>query len=172
MRFFILLFIAIGLSGCGFQLRGSTPPNPALQNLYIKTSAPYSEVTSNLREYLNVTGIQVAATQQDAAIVLQILSETETQVLLSVSGTAQTRQYSLILTIAFQVTDNKGIVLVPPQTLSENRTLTVMSDQILGGSNEQTMLYQQMRQAIVYDIMNRLGSREIIALLTNQKTHP
>jgi len=172
MRYFIFLFIAMALSGCGFQLRGSTPPNPALQDLYIKTSAPYSEVTHNLREYLNVSGIQVADTQQDAAIVLQILSETENQILLSVSGTAQTRQYNLILTIAFQVTNNKGTILVPPQTLSENRTLTVLSNQILGGSNEQTMLYQQMRQAIVYDILNRLGSRDIIATLINQKTHP
>lgn len=172
MRFFLLLLMVFNLSGCGFQLRGSAPPSPALQDLYIKTSAPYSEITHNLREYFKISGIHVVEIQQDAAIVLQILNESENQVLLSVSGTAQTRQYNLVLSISFQVTNNKGTVLVPPQSLSENRTLTVMSDQILGGSNEQIMLYQQMRQAIVYDIMNRLSSREVIAMLTTQKTRP
>ena len=171
MRYFILALIVVCLSGCGFQLRGTVAPNPALQNLYLKTATPYGELTRNLREYFKISDIHVTATEQDADIVLQILNESQNQVLLSVGGTAQTRQYSLVLYVTFQVTNNRGKILLPPQVLSENRTLTVLSNQILGGSNEQILLYQQMRQAIVYDIMNRLGSRDVIAILTKQKTH-
>lgn len=165
------LIMACCLTSCGFQLRGSTPLSPALQELYIKTADPYGELTRYLREYLRMSGVHLAATPQEATTLLVILNEQQSQQLLSVSGTQQTRQYNLFLVVTFMVTDPKGVVLVPPQAVSEVRTLTTVSDQILGGSNEQTTLYQQMRQAIVYDIMNRLGSRDVSFLLMERKKH-
>ncbi|MEO8400757.1 MAG: LPS assembly lipoprotein LptE [Gammaproteobacteria bacterium] len=165
----ILLFIFFSLTSCGFHLRGVTTLSQPLQKLYLKTENPYGQLARNLRDYLNQSGIQVTDSPENATTVLQILSENQTQQLLSVSGTQQTRQYALTLVVTFQITDPHGVVLVPPQTLSEGRTFTTLSDQILAGSNEQNTMYQQMRRAIVYDIMNRLSSRDITTLLTNQK---
>lgn len=170
MRHVLWCVMLLLLSGCGFQLRGSTPLSPPLQQVYIKTADPYGQLARNLRDYLQASGANITDTPQQATTVLEILSDDETQQLLSVSGTQQTRQYNLILSVKFAVANAKGTIVVPEQVLTETRAFTTTSDQILGGTNEQSTLYQQMRQAIVYDIMNRLNSREITTILMKQKT--
>lgn len=160
--------LALLLSSCGFHLRGSMPLSPPLQRLYLKTQSPYGELTHNLQQYLKMSGVYLADSPQDASTVLDIISETTSQQLLGVSGTQQTRQYNLTLNVSFQVTDPKGNVLVAPVTLTQSRTLPINANQILAGSNEATALYQQMRRAIVFDIMNRLSSQEITYLLTKK----
>jgi len=169
----ILIWLtAICLSSCGFQLRGSTPLSPPLKKLYIKTADPYGQLTHYLRDYLKTSGVDLTDTPQEALTVLHIISETQNQQLLSVSGSQQIRQYNLSLAVTFEITNPKGVILMPPLTLTENRLFTTLSDQILGGTNEQNILYQQMRLAIVYDIMNRLSSREVTKLLTGPSKHP
>jgi outer membrane lipopolysaccharide assembly protein LptE/RlpB len=78
----------------------------------------------------------------------------------------------LLLAVTVEVTTPEGAVLMPPITLTENRTFTTLSDQILGGTNEQNTLYQQMRLAVVYDIMNRLSSKDVTGLLTKRASTP
>lgn len=151
-----ILLILIG--GCGFHLRGTIPLNRPLPPIYLQTKDPYGQLAKNLQQ---VSSIEFTRSPSEAAIILVILDEQEIQQLLSVSGTQQTRQYNLILKVSFQVTDNQGNLLVPPQTVTESRALTVQSNQILAGSNEAENLYYQIRQAIVFDIMNRLTSDDI-----------
>jgi LPS-assembly lipoprotein len=162
----MLLLSLIGLlSGCGFHLRGQLPLAPPLQKLYLKTQDPYGQLTRNLKQYLKDSNVQLADSPQTAETVLEILHEYNTEQLLSIGGTQQTRQYNIILTVNFQVTDPTGKILLPPQSMSETRSLTIQSNQILGGSNEENNLYQQMRRAIVYDIMNRLSSKDVTDLI-------
>ena len=166
----IALIITLCLTSCGFQLRGAAPLSPPLKRMYIKTVDPYGQLTHNLRDYLTLSGVELTDTPQAASTVLQIISETPSQQLLSVNASQQTRQYNLILSVTFEITTPAGAVLMPPTTLSESRTFTTLSDQILGGTNEENTLYQQMRLAIVYDIMNRLSSKDVVGMLTAQKT--
>lgn len=154
----LILIVASALTSCGFHLRGPLCLAPPLRNLYIKTCDPYGQLARNLKQYLQLSGVHIAPSQHCATTVLDILSEREEQQLLSVGGTQQTRQYNLILIVNFQITDSKNCILVPPQTISESSTIPILSNQVLGGSNEANTLYQQMRQAIIYNIMLRLAS--------------
>lgn len=172
LRLILISLITISLSSCGFQLRGSAALSPPLKRLYIETANPYGPLTRNLRDYLKASDVEVTDTRQNALTVLHIVSETQTQQLLSVSGLQQTRQYSLTLTVTFEITSPNGAVLMPAIAVAESRTLTSVSDQILGSSNEQNTLYQQMRLAIVYDIMNRLSSHDVTTLLTEPGKKP
>lgn len=170
--FLFVCILCCCLSACGFQLRGTAQLSPPLKKLYIQTANPYGQLTRNLKESLQTSGVEVVDSPQSATTILNIINETEGRQLLSVSGTQQTRIYNLTLSVDFEVTSPKGAVLVPALTLAENRTFTTASDLILGGTNEQNILYQQMRQAIVYDIMNRLSSREVTTILMESKKHP
>ena|SRR3990167_8820304 len=169
MQKLLLLMIVFFLASCSFQMRGELPLAPPLHHLYLQTPDPYGQLARNLRQFLKMSNVQLADNPQSATTILTIISEEPTQQLLSISPTQQTRQYNLILTVAFEVSDNKGVVLVPRQTVSETRTLPIESNQILAGSNEANTLYQQMRLAIVYDMMSRLASDEITHLLTEKK---
>ena len=168
VRITCIFLATLFLSACGFHLRGEAPLSPSLKNLYIQTADPYGALTRNLRVYLKTSGVELTDSPQSARTILHIISDTQSQQLLSVSGLQQTRQYNLLLTVVFEVTTPKGTILVPPQTLTESRILTTLSDQILSSTNEQTTLYQQMRLAIVYDIINRLSSHDVTNLLMDK----
>lgn len=167
MRAWIII-LCLFLTGCGFHLRGYGEASrfaPALHRIYLNSADPYGELARNLRQTLRLSGIYLACSPCESNVVLEVFKEVMKEDLLSVGGTQQTRQYNLILSVTFQITDPKGCVIVPPQTVSESRTLTIQSNQILGGSNEANTLYQQMRPALVFDIMTRLSSNDTIAAL-------
>jgi LPS-assembly lipoprotein len=162
MRIVVMLF-CLTIAGCGFHLRGEITLAPPLKRLYLQSPQPYGELARNLRQGLKTADVNLTDTPKQAATVLEILSEKASQQLLSVGGTQQTRQYNLLLSVTFQVTTPAGKVLIPPQTVTDTQALTVQADQVLGGSNEQNNLYRQMRQDIVFDLLNRLASKSSTA---------
>ncbi|HEX2548964.1 MAG TPA: LPS assembly lipoprotein LptE, partial [Gammaproteobacteria bacterium] len=143
---------------------------PPLQHLYLNTKDPYGPLARQLKEYLKISGVHITDKKEEATTVLSIINEITSQQLIGISGTQQTRQYNLTLSVTFVVEDIEGKALTPPQTLQQTRTLTIQADQILAGSNEANLLYHQMRSAIVYDVLNRLTSKEISKLLMSEKT--
>jgi LPS-assembly lipoprotein len=159
VRTIATFFLLALLTSCGFHLRGEVPLAAPLKRMYLQSPDPYGELARNLRLGLEAAGVHLTESKDQAAIVLEILNEKTTQQLLSVGGTQQTRQYNLILAVTFQLTSPKGNIVMPPQTVSDTQALTVQADQVLGGSNEQNNLYQQMRQDIVFTLLNRLSSQ-------------
>lgn len=154
-----ILGASLLLSGCGFHLRGMVTLAPPLKHIYLETHDPYSELTRNLKQSLKSSNVTLTEAPETADTILEIISVNESQQLLSVGGTQQTRQYNLILTVTFQVKTPAGKILIPTQTVSETQAITIQANQVLGGSNEQNNLYHQMRRAIVNTIMNRLASK-------------
>lgn len=165
----LLTLILLSLSGCGFHLRGNVALAPPLQQLYLKTSDPYGELARNLQQYLTLIGVHLTSSPANATAVLTLLHESETQNLISIDITQLSRQYNLILTVSYEITTPTGRQVVPPQTVTESRTLPIQSNQILAGSNEETILYQQMRQAIVYDIVSQLSSHHVTSLVEQKQ---
>lgn len=157
-------WIALGcllLSGCQFQWQGEAHLAKPLHRMYLQTPDPYGHLARDLEQSLKMSHVQLVASPDAADTILNIVKDNSSQVLLSVSGTQQTRQYNLIVTVEFDITDTKGRIIVPPQVLSESRALTIQSNQVLGTSNEASLYYQQIRRSLAYAIMNRLASHEI-----------
>lgn len=152
---------ALMLTGCGFHLRGEQPLAKALHSMYLQTSDPYGVLSHNLRQSLKMSSVVLTDKPEQAKTILVILRDDTSQEFLGVSGTQQIRQYNLIATVSFELTDNKGRMLIAPQTLSATRTITVQSNQILGSSNEANLYFKQMQRSLASSIMYRLSSIEI-----------
>jgi len=172
-----LLFIFLGtillsLSGCGFHLQGAMKLAPPFQKLYLQTNDPYGQLSRKLQQYLKMSNVQMVTNPNDAQVILVILQDDTLKNLLSVNGTQQTRSYNIEVRVTFAVTDNKGRILILPQALTESRVITVQSNQVLGSSNEASLLYQHMRNSLAYAIMNRLASKEISRLITADYLQP
>lgn len=161
LNFFVLFSFCILLSSCGFHLQGETKLAPSLHRLYLKTSDPYGQLARNLKQYLKLSHVEIVSSAEKATAVLEILQDSNAQELASVSGTQQTRQYNLFVIVAFQITSPEGKIMLEPQTLSESRAITIQANQVLGSSNEANLFYQQMRRALSYSIINRIGSKEV-----------
>jgi len=157
----LLFAIPLLLTSCGFHLQGELPLAPPLKQLYLETSDPYGQLTKNLQQYLKMSNVILTSSRLDAKTILIIISDTTSQLFLSVNSTQQTRQYNLVVTVVFEITDQNGNVILGPQTLAESKPITIQSNQILGSSNETTLYYQQMRRTLAYAIMNRIASKEV-----------
>lgn len=151
------------LTSCGFHLQGERNLAPPLQRMMLVTNDPYGQLARTLKEYLKSSHVVLVSSAKEATTLLRILSDDASQELLSVSGSQQTRQYNLKITVLFDIADPNGRALIGPQVVAETRTLTVQSNQILGSSNEASLFYQQMRRTVAYAILNRIASREMSA---------
>ena len=165
-KLYFYFFFSVLLMGCGFHLQGEMPLAQPLHKMYIQAPDPYSVLLRNLREDLKTSNVNLVASATEADTILTILSDETAQELISVNGTQQTRQYNLKVIVTFEVTDTKERTIVPLQLLTENKTITVQSNQILGSSNEANLYYQQMQRAIAAAIVNRLASKDITRLVT------
>jgi LPS-assembly lipoprotein len=104
LQWVAVIIFSSSLIGCGFHLRGNMAlPPQYFHKMFIKTADPYGRLTKNLQEYLKKSSVELVTDQNDAPLTLQILSETKAQLLQSVSGTAQNRQYSLTYTVVFKI---------------------------------------------------------------------
>ncbi|MDX1901493.1 MAG: LPS assembly lipoprotein LptE [Gammaproteobacteria bacterium] len=155
--FLCLMFL---LTSCGFHLRGAVNPSPELKQVYIQTATPYDEITRAIRNSLQLSGVNITS-RENARVILAILNVQQSQQQTNVSSTQQTRQFNLNYSITFQLLDVKGNAIITPQSVSETRSLTVQADATLAGSNEAQTLYQQMRPALVFDLMQRLSSKQM-----------
>lgn len=165
----VCVFLSM-LSSCGFHLQGEKKLALPLQRLYLQTRDPYGYLARNLQESLIMSHVCLATCPSDASTILNILQDYNSQTLLTVNSTTQTRQYELRVTVVFEISDHCGRLIIPPQTLTESRVITIQSNQILGSSNETNLYYQQMRRTLANAIMNRISSKEITCLV-NKNIH-
>lgn len=166
---YLILIVSVFLAGCGFHLRGTLPLAPVLQNIYIETNNPYGQFVRDLSQFLKRSKVNVVDKPENATAIFKILNETTSDKMLTrmVSQNNTVRQYQLILTITFVIADRYGKILIVPQTVTQSRTLTLNESLMLAGSNEARFLYDQMRQAIVYNIVSRLSSQDLAARLVS-----
>jgi LPS-assembly lipoprotein len=157
----LVCIITLLLTACGFHPQGDANLAPPLKKMYLQTADPYGNLARYLHDYLKMSHVQLVASPDEADTILEIERDSNSQELLSVAGTQQTRQYKLIVTVVFAISDNKGHSILPPQSLAESRTITVQANQILGSSNEASLYASQMRRALAIAIMNRLASIEV-----------
>lgn len=172
MRKGLLSLLCVWLTSCSFHLQGELPLTPPLQTMYLQTPDPYGTLSRQLQQSLKLSHVRLVDQAALAKTVLVIAQDTTSQDLLSVSGSQQTRQYNLNVVVTFEVTDPTGRILVPTQTMSESRSITIQSNQILGSSNEANLYYQQMRRALAYAIMNRLASQEVTKMIQRELAAP
>jgi|GEM_PF-833401 LPS-assembly lipoprotein len=156
-----LLLLSLLLTACGFHLQGEKQLAQPLHRMYLQTPDPYGQLAHSLKQYLKISGVELVPAPTEAVAILNVMRDDTSQELVSVSGTQQTRQYNLKVSITFEITDAKGVTIIAPQTLTESRTITIQSNQVLGSSNEANLFYQQMRRNLAYSILNRLASREV-----------
>lgn len=170
LRVIVLLSFCVLLASCGFHLQGQTKLAAPLHRLYLQTSDPYGQLARSLQQYLKASNVELTSSPQEADTILEVMSDSTSQNLLSVNGTQQTRQYSLVVTTIFQITNRHGGIILGPQSLSESRAITIQSNQVLGSSNEANLFYQQMRRNLAYAIINRIASREVNQIIVNAFT--
>lgn len=142
------------LAGCGYHLRGSQEKMAALPPVHVggDQSVP---LYGALRQSLQDSGTPLVA-EEEAQLLLNLLSENRDRRVLSVSGAAKVQEYELIYSATFELTDRAGKPLLPRQTIRKVRDVRFDETAVNSLVSESRQLYNDMRAEVVRAIMRRV----------------
>lgn len=173
VRVLIIMLMLALVTGCGFQLKGTSPlPFTTLYTnieensafgAYLRraiiASSPHTRIVSE------PVGAQARLTQ---IAMNQSLRE------VSISAAGQVEEYELNLEFVFQLTDANGRVVLPPTRLRATREIPYDSSALQAKQGEIGSLFLEMQRSLVDRIVRRLTAPEVANAFQdpNQLTAP
>lgn len=160
-RAILALLAGSALSACGFKPVGSIAV--PFQRLYV--AAPdYSSFGAEFKRYVESGGMtRLAEDPANADAVLEILNEQQEKVVLSLSGAGRVREFLLRYRVAFRLLDPANRVLIPTSEISLQRDLTYDDTATLAKENEEALLYRDMKNDAVQQLLRRLAAAPVPA---------
>ena len=157
MRTLFALLLALVLSGCGFQLRGTA--DLPFNTLYMPgaTGGIALDLKRNIQSGTRTTVVDDA---KKAEAVLDFTQEYREKVILSLAATGRVREYQLRYRVGFRVHDGKGGEFLPASTVQLTREVTFNDTDVLAKETEEQLLYRDMQFDMVQQIMRRLAAAQ------------
>ncbi len=148
------LLVVLVLSGCGFHLRGKIPLPPELSVVYIKSND--LRLADQLQVGLTGSGATITKSKDKATAVLTIYNVGLNRRIQSVGGLGRVREYSLRLTVTFDIRTKDGKEVLPRQDVSLTRDYSFTETQVVGKSVEEEIITKELRRDIVFEIIRRV----------------
>ena len=149
------LLIVASLSGCGFQLRGSTPES-RLAFASVHLDAPKgTPLERELRDAIRQSGTQLADAKS-AEVTLRVLSQAQERRVLTLNAQGKVREYSLTYRVRYEVADASNKKLLQPPEMAMQSILSYSEEQVLAKEQEEKLTYDDMRRDAVAQIMRQL----------------
>ncbi|AQV95528.1 hypothetical protein BJN34_16740 [Cupriavidus necator] len=148
------------LAGCGFHMRGNS--DFAFKRLYIGIPANTLMGADLRRAIRGGSDTQVVVDQKEADALLDVLQDTRTKTILSITTEGVVREYRLTQRFTFRLRDPAGKELIPPSQLILTRDLTYNEANTLAKDYEEQQLYRDMQRDIVQQLMRRLAAVKAI----------
>ncbi len=157
LRPLLALILAAALAGCGFHLRGAGSSKLPYQTMYISLPET-AEVNIWLQRYIRSSGsTRVVDDAESADAIFQQLTNSRQKSILSVNALGRVREYRLQLSYTFRVVNRQGQVLVAPNEVTLTRDVTYDDSNILAKNQEEDLLWRDMTNDLVNQIMRRLS---------------
>lgn len=156
MRRFLALLLAVSLTACGFQLRGSysLPWNTLYLGL-AENNEMYAQIKRGI-EASTQTRVITDAKQAQASLV--ILGNTQAKSILSLSGTGLVREFQLTRTFVYKIQDAEGRELVPANQIILQREMTFDDAHLFAKEAEEGMIWREMQDDLVRQLLRRLAA--------------
>ena len=153
----LILVLALTLSACGFQLRGTA--DVPFKTVYVPGAT--GGIALDLKRNIQAgTRAKVVDDARQADAIVQFTREERRKVILSLSGTGRVREYRLIYAVGFRVHDGKGSDYVPASTIELSRDITFNDTEVLAKESEEQLLVRDMQTDMVQQIMRRLAQAQ------------
>ena len=154
MKRWFAIVLAAALAGCGFQLREAA--KLPFDTVYVPGSGG---IALDLKRNIQAgTDAKVVDEAKQADAVLQFTREERQKVILSLTATGRVREFQLRYIVGFRVVDNKGNDYVPQSTIELTRDITFNDADVLAKESEEQLLYRDMQNDMVQQIMRRLAA--------------
>ena len=157
--FIIMLTAALLLSACGFQLRGAA--QLPFNTIFVQ-APPTSQFATQVRRAVQAgSSTRLTNAPEQAEVLLQILNEAQEKQILSLSGGGRVSEYLLRYRVSFRLTDGKNREHIPASEIVMQRDYSFSDDQALAKEAEEVLLYRDMRNDAVRQLVRRLQSAKL-----------
>jgi len=162
---FIVPLLALLVTSCGFQLRGSEQVrlDPQLQVMYLGAASPNSDIVRRVQNSLEVSGATLVATPGEAPYSLWIDQEQERILTASVGGAAQATSKNLIMTVAYTVKNRDGAVVAGPEELRLEKLVQHNVLAVNASEREMSIARQDLRTRLAEQIIRQLQNLRLEA---------
>lgn len=152
----LMLMLMTMLCACGFQLRGST--KLPFKSIYM-TFADNSPLGVELKRHIRTRGDTIVMpTAEGAQAILEVLSQTQEKVILTLNSAGRASEYILYSKLTFRVRDAQQKELLAPTTITLKRDISYNISQELSKTAEEALLYRDMQTDMVQQILRRLAA--------------
>ena len=156
LKLSLAAWLCLMLSACGFQLRGAySLPFERLHIALANSSELYAQIRRSVE---SGSSTRVVPSAQEAEASLVVLSDTPQKNILSLSAAGRVREFELVRTFSFRVADKAGADLIAPSRIVLRRELTFSDDQVLSKEAEELLLWKDMQNDLVQQLMRRLSA--------------
>lgn len=157
-RFYGLLSVfLLSATACNFHLRGFYESPLWLSPVAVDEGAVHRDLKILLENDLRAYHIAITSLE-DAAHIIVLEKDTMIQKINYVSASTTPRQYTLIYTLQFSLISRKlNEPLITSRSVSVNRQLTVNNDRILGSDFETKLIYEEMHNEALMQLLNQIN---------------
>ena len=150
------LLATIGLTGCGFHLRGEQ--KLPFDTIFINTP-PNSPLGATLSRQIRAgTETRTVSQASQASVVLEILGEQRDKEILTLNAQGRAVEYKLIYRLRFRLHDGKGREYIAPTEMRAQRDISINDSQVLSKESEESLLYRDMQTDLVQQLLRRLAA--------------
>jgi LPS-assembly lipoprotein len=151
-RNLLVMGLAVLLSACGFQLRGTGTTQLTLKELDVSARDAYGPTVTQLTQTLKNSGVNV---HQGAEYKLVLVSEGEDQRAASYSGAARSAEYELTETVNYEIRGSRSLLLLADK-VQVQKIYVHDSNNLMGSDQEANQIRGEMRSQLVQNLVLRL----------------
>lgn len=151
-RNLLVMGLAVLLSACGFQLRGTDVSDLSLKELDLSARNTYGDIVTQLRQVLKASGVNV---HTGAPYKLILTNEQETQRAASYAGAGRSVEYELNTTLSYEIKGLDNLSLLADK-LEVQKVYVHDSNNLTGSDQEAGQIRDEMRRELVQRMMLRL----------------
>ena len=151
-RNLLVMGLAVLLSACGFQLRGTGTNQLTLTELNVTARNAYGETVRELRQVLENSGVKITA---NAPYKLVLTDEKDTQRSASYTGNTSTAEYQLNSVVKYEIQGPNHLTLLSDKVEAYKVYLQDGSN-VAGSTQEGVMVRKELRRDLVQQMVLRL----------------
>lgn len=151
-----LLCLLLGLSACGWHLRGQLTPPPDIDSLHIVSAARHTELLEQITRQLDSQGIAVADDPMMGDYSLSLGNELLRRRTVGVGSDALAAAYEITMTVKYQLFDGEGGVLSDTMTASVSRSYNYIDNDPSAAAQEERLLAHEMRADLAQQLLRRV----------------
>ena len=151
-RNLLVMGLAVLLSACGFQLRGTGTNELAIKELDVSARNAYGETVTQLRQVLQSSGVNVYT---GAPYKLVLTDEQEGQRILSYAGAGRTGEYQVTTVLSYDIRGENNLSLMSDK-LEVQKVFIHAGNNLVGSDQEANTAKTEIRRELVQRMMLRL----------------